>query len=300
MPSQTFAINKLVVFGVGLIGGSFALALRRGGTVSHIVGVGRNQTNLDHALRLGIIDEAATDAGQAVNGADFVMLATPVGQMEALLGTIAAQLSSGAVITDGGSTKQDVVAYARAKLAKKFSRFVPGHPIAGTEKSGAAAADAELYCGRKVILTPESDTDPAAIEAVRGAWQACLAEVHLMRPAEHDALFAAISHLPHLLAFALVDWMARKPNRDALFQFAAGGFRDFTRIASSSPEMWRDICLANRSALLTELADYREELALLQDCLERSDAVQLEQLFGRARSTRDDWLARTQSAAGIE
>jgi prephenate dehydrogenase len=300
VPSQPFTINKLIVFGVGLIGGSFALALRRGGTVSHIVGVGRNQTNLEHALRLGIIDEAATDAGQAVNGADFVMLATPVGQMEALLGTIAAQLSSGAVITDGGSTKQDVVAYARAKLAKKFSCFVPGHPIAGTEKSGAAAADAELYRGRKVILTPESDTDPAAIEAVRGAWQACLAEVHLMRPAEHDALFAAISHLPHLLAFALVDWMARKPNHDALFQFAAGGFRDFTRIASSSPEMWRDICLANRSALLTELADYREELALLQDCLERSDAAQLEQLFGRARATRDDWLARTQSAAGIE
>jgi prephenate dehydrogenase len=300
VPSQTFTINKLVVFGVGLIGGSFALALRNGGNVGHIVGVGRNRANLDHALRLGIIDEAVADAGQAVTGADFVMLATPVGQMEALLEAIATYLSPGAVITDGGSTKQDVVAYARAKLAKNFPRFVPGHPIAGTEKSGAAAADAELYRGRKVILTPEPDTDPAAIEAVRGAWQACLAEVHLMRPAEHDALFAAISHLPHLLAFALVDWMARKPNRDALFQFAAGGFRDFTRIASSSPEMWRDICLANRSALLMELADYREELALLQDCLERSDAAQLEQLFGRARATRDDWLARTQSAAGIE
>ena len=300
MSTQKVVIKKLVVFGVGLIGGSFALALRRGGNAAHVVGVGRSRNNLDDALRLGIIDEAATDAARAVNGADFVMLATPVGQMEALLAVIAPHLSSNAVITDGGSTKQDVVAYARKKLGKNFLRFVPGHPIAGTEKSGATAADAGLYRGRKVILTPEPDTDPAAIEAVRGAWQACLAEVHLMRPAEHDALFAAISHLPHLLAFALVDWMARKPNHDALFQFAAGGFRDFTRIASSSPEMWRDICLANRSALLTELADYREELALLQDCLERSDAAQLEILFNRARTTRDDWLTRTQSTAGIE
>ncbi len=300
MSSQPFVIKKLAIFGIGLIGGSFALALRRGGVVQHIVGVGRSRNNLDDALRLGIIDAAATDPVHAVKGADFVLLATPVGQMEALLGMIAPYLSSNAVVTDGGSTKQDVVAYARAKLGKNFLRFVPGHPIAGTEKSGATAANGELFRGRKVILTPESDTDPAAIEAVRGSWQACLAEVHLMRPAEHDALFAAISHLPHLLAFALVDWMARKPNRDSLFQFAAGGFRDFTRIASSSPEMWRDICMANRSALLTELADYREELALLQDCLERSDAAQLETLFSRARATRADWLGRTKSAAGIE
>ncbi|MEO5862106.1 MAG: prephenate dehydrogenase/arogenate dehydrogenase family protein [Burkholderiales bacterium] len=300
MSSQPFVIKKLALFGIGLIGGSFALALRRAGAAQHIVGVGRSQNNLDDALRLGIIDQATTDSVQAVQGADFVMLATPVGQMEGLLGAIAPHLSSNPVITDGGSTKQDVVAYARTKLGKNFPRFVPGHPIAGTEKSGATAADGELYCGRKVILTPESDTDRAAIEAVRGSWRACLAEVHLMRPAEHDAVFAAISHLPHLLAFSLVDWMARKPNHRALFQFAAGGFRDFTRIASSSPEMWRDICLANRSALLAELADYRAELALLQDCLERSDAEQLETLFSRARATRDDWLAETKSAAGIE
>ena len=300
MSANSFAIKKLAVFGVGLIGGSFALALRRGAAVDHVVGVGRSRRNLDEALRLGIIDEVTTDAAQAVRGADFVLLATPVGQMDALFASIAPHLAQNAVVTDGGSTKQDVVAYARSRLGNFFPRFVPAHPIAGTEKSGAGAADADLYRGRKVILTPESDTDPAAIEMVRGAWQACLADVHLMRPAEHDSLFAAISHLPHLLAFALVDWMARKPNRDALFQFAAGGFRDFTRIASSSPEMWRDICLANRSALLTELADYREELALLQGCLERADAAQLETLFSRARTTRDDWLARTRSAAGIE
>ena len=295
-----FSINKLVVFGVGLIGGSFALALRQAGAVRRVVGVGRSTKNLDQALQLGIIDAASTDPISAVQGADFVFLATPVGQMEALLKAMGPHLSANVVVTDGGSTKQDVAAYARGALGDKFSRFVPGHPIAGTEKSGASAADATLYHRRKVILTPELETDPAAIEAVRGAWSVCLADVHLMRPAEHDAVCAAISHLPHLLAFALVDWIASKPNRDVMFQFAAGGFRDFTRIASSSPEMWRDICVANRAALLTELADYRHELASLQDCLERADAAQLESLFSRARDTRDDWLARTQSATGNE
>ena len=294
------SINKLVVFGVGLIGGSFALALRQAHAVTHIVGVGRSGKNLDDALRLGVIDEASTDATAAVQDADFIFLATPVGQMETLLTRIAPHLSQNVVISDAGSTKQDVVAYARNALGERFPRFVAGHPIAGTEKSGAVAADATLYQQRKVILTPESETDPAAIKAVSGVWHMCLAEVYLMRPSEHDALCAAISHLPHLLAFALVDWIANKPNHDALFKFAAGGFRDFTRIASSSPEMWRDICLANRSALLTELADYRNELALLQDCLERADAAQLESLFSRARATRDDWLARTQSPSGIE
>ncbi len=294
------AINKLVVFGVGLIGGSFALALREANAVKHVVGVGRSQKNLDDAMRLGIIDETSMDPSSAAKNADFIFLATPVGQMESLLTQIAPHLSPNVVITDGGSTKQDVVAYARHALGGRFSRFVPGHPIAGTEKSGAAAADATLYQRRKVILTPEAETDQAAIKVVSGAWRMCLAEVHLMRPSEHDALCAAISHLPHLLAFALVDWIANKPNHDSMFKFAAGGFRDFTRIASSSPEMWRDICLANRSALLTELADYRNELALLQDCLERADAAQLETLFSRARATRDEWLARTQSPSGVE
>ena len=294
------SINKLVIFGVGLIGGSFALALRQANAVKHIVGVGRSQQNLSDALHLGIIDEASSDPTKAVRNADFVFLATPVGQMAALLTQIAPHVSPDVVVTDGGSTKQDVVAYARNTLGKNFARFVPGHPIAGTEKSGAAAADASLYQKRKVILTPESATDPAAIQAVSGAWRACLAEVHLMRPAEHDALCASISHLPHLLAFALVDWIANKPNRETLLKFAAGGFRDFTRIASSSPEMWRDICLANRASLLTELADYRHELELLQDCLERADAAQLETLFSRARATRDDWLARTQTPTGSE
>jgi prephenate dehydrogenase len=293
-------INKLVVFGVGLIGGSFALALRQANAVKQILGVGRSKKNLDDAIALGIIDATSADPVAAVQNADFIFLATPVGQMENLLSQIAPHLSANVVITDGGSTKQDVVAYARIALGDRFSRFVPGHPIAGTEKSGATAADANLYQKRKVILTPESETDRAAIKVVSGAWSACLAEVHLMRASEHDALCAAISHLPHLLAFALVDWIANKPNHEALLKFAAGGFRDFTRIASSSPEMWRDICLANRAALLEQLGDYRNELEKLQDCLQRADAAQLEQLFSRARTTRDDWLARTTSATGVE
>lgn len=293
-------INKLVVFGVGLIGGSFALSLRKAGAVNTVVGVGRNQNNLDDALRLGIVDSASVDPLGAVTDADFVFLAMPVGQMQALLEKIAPRLGPATVVTDGGSTKQDVIACARLALGDKFSQFVPGHPIAGTEKSGATAADATLYQQRKVILTPEPETDPAAIQGVSGVWRACLAEVHLMRASEHDALCAAISHLPHLLAFALVDWIANKPNHEALLKFAAGGFRDFTRIASSSPEMWRDICLANRAALLEQLGDYRNELEKLQDCLERADATQLEQLFSRARTTRDEWLARTTSATGVE
>lgn len=293
-------INKLVIFGVGLIGGSFALALRRANAVRHVVGIGRSQKNLDDAIAREIIDEASTDPADAVQDADFIFVATPVGQMESLLRQIAPRLAPNVVITDGGSTKQDVIDYARRALGEKFPRFVPGHPIAGTEKSGALAADANLYQRRKVILTPDTETDRAATEAVRGAWSICLAEVHLMRPAEHDALCAAISHLPHLLAFALVDWIANKPNHDALLKFAAGGFRDFTRIASSSPEMWRDICLSNRTALLEQLSDYRNELEKLQDCLQRADAAQLEQLFSRARATRDDWLARTTSATGVE
>ena len=264
------------------------------------MGVGRSQKNLDDAIAREIIDEASTDPADAVQDADFIFVATPVGQMESLLRQIAPRLAPNVVITDGGSTKQDVIDYARRALGEKFPRFVPGHPIAGTEKSGALAADANLYQRRKVILTPDTETDRAATEAVRGAWSICLAEVHLMRPAEHDALCAAISHLPHLLAFALVDWIANKPNHDELLKFAAGGFRDFTRIASSSPEMWRDICLSNRTALLEQLSDYRNELEKLQDCLQRADAAQLEQLFSRARATRDDWLARTTSATGVE
>ncbi len=282
-------IRKLAVFGVGLIGGSFALALKKAGAVGEVVGVGRGLSNLGDAYRLGIIDEAVTKPAEAVAGADMVLLAVPVGQMPVVMAAIAPHLSPDTVVTDAGSTKQDVLAYARNHLANHLSRFVPAHPIAGAEKTGAAAASAELYQGRNVVVTPLAENDAAAVAKVKEAWAACGAVVREMAPQSHDEVFAAVSHLPHLLAFALVDDIAGKPNAEELFSYAASGFRDFTRIAGSSPEMWRDISLANREALLKELDAYRAQLERLRAALEAGDGAVLEQIFTRASRARNAW-----------
>ncbi len=284
-------LRKLAVFGVGLIGGSFALALKKAGAVGEVVGVGRSQANLDEACQLGIIDSAVTKPAEAVDGADLVLLAVPVGQMPAVMASIAPHLAPDTVVTDAGSTKQDVLAYARVHLPDHLSHFVPSHPIAGAEKSGAAAASADLYQGRNVVVTPLAENDPAAVGKVKGAWAACGAVVREMAPQGHDEVFAAVSHLPHLLAFALVDDIAAKPNAVELFSYAASGFRDFTRIAGSSPEMWRDISLANRDALLKELDAYRAQLDRLRAALESADAAALEQVFSRASKARNAWIA---------
>jgi prephenate dehydrogenase len=289
MPAK-FKIGKLVVIGVGLIGGSFALALRQAKAVGHVVGVGRTRKNLNAALRLGIIDEARTDAARAVEGADLVLLGTPVGQMPEIMARIAPHLSAHAVISDGGSTKQDVIAYARRLLGAHFPRFVPAHPIAGTEKSGAAAAFAELYRGRNLILTPQPETSARAVRLVRAAWERCGARIVRLEAAEHDAIFAAVSHLPHVVAFALVNALARRPNPQRLFGFSGGGLRDTVRIAGSSPEMWRDICIANRTALLAALDDYEGELELMRSAIDSGDAAALERMFGQARAARARWL----------
>jgi prephenate dehydrogenase len=283
-------IEKLVIVGVGLIGGSFALALKRAGAVKRVVGIGRSEQNMLRALEFGLIDAAgALDAPTLVD-ADLVMLAVPVGQMGPVMRTMAPLLGSRTVVTDAGSTKQDVVELARRELKGSLARFVPGHPIAGTEHSGAAAAFAELYIGRKVVLTPLAENSPEAVARVRSAWEACGARVLELKPDEHDAVFAAVSHLPHVLAYALVDQVARHENAKLLFSCAAGGFRDFTRIASSHPEMWRDICMANRKALLVELLRYRDGLDQVRAILERGDAKALEDLFIEARATRNRWL----------
>ncbi len=289
--TAAFRVNTLAVIGVGLIGGSFALALKQAGVVGRVIGVGRSASNLDKARALGIIDEVATDAA-AVASADMIMVAVPVAQTEGVLRAIAPRLAPGCVVTDGGSTKQDVVALARACLGAKLSQFVPAHPIAGAENSGAAAARAELYRGRKVVLTPLPETTASAVERVRAAWLACGAELRTMQPAEHDAVFAAVSHLPHLLAYALVHDVALHDNAGTLFDFAASGFRDFTRIASSHPEMWRDICISNKTAILVELQRYQAQLARLQGMLESGDAAALEAVFERARTARDGWLKK--------
>ncbi len=276
---------RLAVIGVGLIGGSFALALKAAKAVEHVVGVGRNSANLELARTRGIIDAVAADPASAARHADLVLVAAPVGQYARIFSAL---MSTKAVITDGGSTKRDVVATARKALGANLARFVPGHPIAGAERSGAAAADAELFRGRRVVLTPLKETSAEAVSVVEEAWKQCGARVSRMDPAEHDAVLATVSHLPHLLAFALVHEVARRANSAELFSFAAGGFRDFTRIASSHPEMWRDICVANRDRVLDEVRRFSAKLDQVKALLERP--AELEKLFAEAREARDKWI----------
>jgi prephenate dehydrogenase len=281
--------KKVIVFGVGLIGGSFALALRKANAVGEVVGFGRSESTLQQARQLGIIDRIGQDAAAEAADADLILLATPVGQMAELMARIAPHLGAHTLITDGGSTKSDVVRAVYAQLGGKAAQFVPAHPIAGAELSGAAAARADLYVGKKVVLTPLPENTPEAVARVQAAWQACGANIHRLTHAEHDAVFAAVSHLPHLLSFALVHDLAQRDNRDLLLSFAASGFRDFTRIAASSPEMWRDICLANREALLQELQLYIAELTQMSAALAAGDAARLEQTFRTARELRAGW-----------
>ena len=283
-------MEKVVIFGVGLIGGSFALALRQAKAVGEVVGFGRSAASLEQARQLGIIDRVGSDIALEVADADLILLATPVGQMAELMARIAPHLGVHTLVTDGGSTKSDVVAAARANMGGKIAQFVPAHPVAGAEKSGAAAAMADLYQGKKVVLTPLPENSTASVARVRKAWELCGAMVSELTAQQHDEVFAAVSHLPHLLSFALVHDLAQRDNRDVLLSFAASGFRDFTRIAASSPEMWRDICLANREALMRELQQYAAELYVLHQALENNDAAKLEEIFSLAREVRSAWL----------
>ena len=282
-------MNKIVIFGVGLIGGSFSLALRKANAVHEVVGFGRSSSTLEQAKQLGIIDRIGDDVAREVCDADLVLLATPVAQMAELFARIAPHLGAHTLVTDGGSTKGDVVAAARANLGNKISQFIPAHPIAGAEKSGAAAAQADLYCGKKVVLTPLSENSRETVARVRKAWELCGAVVSELTPQQHDEVFAAVSHLPHLLSFALVHDLAQRDNREQLLSFAASGFRDFTRIAASSPEMWRDISLSNRDALMREVKRYADELYVVYQALENNDAAKLEEIFSLAREVRSAW-----------
>ena len=282
-------MKKLVIFGVGLIGGSVALALKKAGVNTHIVGVGRTRNSLDEALNLGIIDVAESDIQAAVHDADVIMLATPVAQTTQILESIQPFLQANTVITDAGSTKSDVLNNAKAVLGSQFKQFIGGHPIAGAEKSGAAAAIADLFVAKNVVLTPTDETNPDAVNTVTALWRSCGANVSTMSAEQHDAIFAAVSHLPHLLAFALVDDIASRPNAAQLFSFAASGFRDFTRIAGSHPEMWRDISLANKQALLNEISAFEQELSTVKQLLTQDDSAGLEALFERASHARNQW-----------
>ena len=292
-------MKKLVIFGVGLIGGSVALALKKAQFVTHIVGIGRNFSGIEKALELGIIDSFCDTQkanvhknfsfANTIADADMILIAAPVAQTKSILQSIQPHLQLQTVITDAGSTKCDVLACAREVLGAQFNQFVGGHPIAGAEKSGVAAATADLFIGKNVVLTPTAETNKHALDSVMQFWQACGANVSEMTAENHDAIFAAVSHLPHLLAFALVDEIAKRPNAKELFSFAASGFRDFTRIAGSHPEMWRDISLANKTALLSELSAYQLELNILKILLENEDGQGLQALFERASLARNNW-----------
>ncbi len=293
--TNTATLNKLVIIGVGLIGGSFSLALRKAGLVKHIVGIGRSKKNMQHALKLGAIDEISENMASALQNADLVFLAMPVGQTAGIMAQIAPHLQAQAntIITDAGSTKQDVITAARNHLnVENLKNFVPGHPIAGAEQSGVLAANASLFCNKHLILTPLQETRTDSVQKVTSLWQSCGAEVSRMDADEHDKVLAATSHLPHILAFALMNHLraCSENNSSNLLRFAGSGFRDFTRIASSSPEMWRDICIANRNALLSQMEAYQNELKVLQEILEQSDGETLEQTFSQARSVRESWL----------
>lgn len=282
-------LKKLVIFGVGLIGGSFALALKRRPQAPHIVGIGRSGESLQAALEQGAIDAIADSPAAALHDADVCLIAAPVAQTPDILRHITPHLAAHTIISDVGSTKMDVVQCARTLLGEKFRRFIPGHPIAGAEKSGVGAAHADLFVGRKVVLTPDADSDPAAKACVTGLWQQCGAHVTEMTAEHHDRIFAAVSHLPHLLAFALVHELALRPDAAELFGFAASGFRDFTRIAGSSAEMWRDISLANRTALLAEIDAYQQQLEQLRRLLAAGDGTALLALLQRASAARNAW-----------
>lgn len=289
-------IKKIAIFGVGLIGGSFALALKKSGAVGEVVGVGRRRETLVRAASLGIIDSHTDDIAQALAGADLVLIAAPVAQTASLLQAMAPHLQPDTVVTDAGSTKTDVVLAARAALGSKIHQFVPGHPIAGREQNGPEAALSDLYVGKKIILTALPENPSAAVDRVTDAWQRCGALVHHLTAEEHDAVFAAVSHLPHVLAYALVADIAARPDAARLFQHAASGFRDFTRIAGSSPEMWRDIALANRTALLGELDAYMSQLNQIRTLLDQGDGPALEKVFGSAQAARQAWVAAIEAA----
>ncbi|MFL6673550.1 MAG: prephenate dehydrogenase [Massilia sp.] len=290
--------DKVVIVGVGLIGGSFALALKQAGAAKTVVGMGRSSGVMARALALGIVDATTGSPEEAMRGADLVLLAAPVAQTGPILAQLAPWLEPGTVITDAGSTKSDVVAAARAALGGRVNQFVPGHPIAGRESNGPDAALAELYRGKKAVLTPLPENADADVERVAAAWRACGAVIHQLTPADHDKVFAAVSHLPHLLAYALVDDIAAKPHAGLLFQYAASGFRDFTRIAGSSPEMWRDISLANRDALLTELDAYLAQLTSLRAMLANRDGAALEGVYANAQRARHEWITAIENVPG--
>ncbi len=291
-PAKQAGQPVVAIVGVGLIGGSFAAALRASGAAGRIIGVGRQPVTLARARELGLIDQAQT-LGQAMQEADVVMLATPVGAVAGLLAAMCPSLRPGVIITDAGSTKQDIVQAARETLGDKFSQFVPGHPIAGAEQTGPEAATASLYHERTVIVTPEADTDPEALARVVAMWEGCGARVMSMSAERHDRVLASVSHVPHFLSSSYMWQVAMAPDSDQRLAVAGTGFQDFTRIAAGSAEMWRDIFLANRTAVLAELDEVRQAMDRLEQALQAADHAAIDDFLERAAVARRFWGSRT-------
>lgn len=281
--------GKVVIFGCGLIGGSFGLALKEAGVVEEVVGFGRTPATLKSAKELGVIDRAGINPAHEIGDADIVLVATPVAQMPEIFARIQPYLGPQTLVTDCGSTKRNVVDAARAAFGDQIGQFIPAHPIAGAENSGPEAARADLYMGKKVVVTPLPENGDESLDRIKYAWSRCGADIHELTAETHDRVFAAVSHLPHLLSFALVHELAVREDAGLFFTFAASGFRDFTRIAASHPEMWRDICLANREALIEELKKFQADLDDLQRALASNDGSKLEEVFGIAGRARRAW-----------
>ena len=285
-------IERLCIIGTGLIGGSLARALREAGACQEVVGAGRNTGNLQTAVDLGVIDRYDTDLAQAVSGADMVVVCVPLGAMEDVFRAIKDQLAEHAVLTDAGSAKGSVIEAVQRAFGRVPDFFVPGHPIAGTEQSGVEASFPGLYKDRRVILTPLPETSANATDRVRDMWEAAGARVTEMDPLHHDAILAATSHLPHVLAYTLVDSLSKLDDSDELFEYAAGGFRDFTRIASSDPVMWRDICLANGDAIQLMIEHFIGDLQGLKRAVQHHDGQQLLEIFTSAKAARDRYVEK--------
>ena len=283
-------IDTLSIIGVGLIGSSLSLALKQAGAVGRVIGFGRNRKNLEKGVELGVLDGFEASIEAAVADADVVVVAVPLGAMQAVFSELSNTLKPGAIITDVGSSKGSVVTAARAQLGENLARFVPGHPIAGNEKSGVEAGFASLFDNRRVILTPVEQTDVDATACIDAMWRNCGAVIEYLDVEHHDKVLAATSHLPHMLAYALVHHLSNLNDHDEIFRYAAGGFRDFTRIASSDPVMWRDVCIANGDALGELIKQYQRELDRISAAIDSGDSDELLRLFSRAKSERDSLI----------
>ena len=285
-------MKRLVIVGVGLIGGSLASSLKKLHLVDEIIGVGRSEENLITAHKMGLLDLYLTDPNNIPSDADMVLISVPVAQTKLVFEAVARKVSKSVIITDVGSTKEDVISIAREALGDSFGRFVPAHPIAGGEKNGAIAASDDLFLDKNVVLTPVEGTSESAVNTVERMWQSVGANIVRLDASSHDVIFSAVSHLPHVVSFALVSMLAARSDSQQLFSFAASGFRDFSRIAGSSPEMWKDICQSNKDKVLSEISDFKKVLEKLEQMMRGGDFRSLLDMFQQASDARNKWAER--------